>query len=394
MEQPKTHPRIELFLTEGIRYLSSCGKRSRDEYYDILAILWNQFLDDTIKEKIFSYKQDTRVQAVYQKIFEQYYFSYLAKYPQEIVKVCYAVWGRVDKKLLPVFKKYYNRVLEWFLWELSELNISPSHKNTILDYLKVFQNTPQDKQILLDILFDCWDYDKMQPFVRAYQSLINHSYYEFEGKVFSRFSFEIFSRYQEVMGKEMKDREGCFENIAAGYECIFEYLDWEKQSIVDTRDSLAARYKELWMSFSQEEIENHVPFPHYDNEYISIIRHSYDWYVRLVPQEIEKFTPRKLWALWLTFLHKIYNAAWRKYLPKNFQEISLYQRDAFLKNAGEKLTYRQEITSDFAFDDLLLDFMYIDPQLFFSKLSESQGEWLVKDWDKIRKTREEIVYNH
>lgn len=380
----QNHPRIELFLSHWITYLQRFGKKSEGEYYDILQILWNTFLDDASKDKILSYKQEGRVIKLCENIFEKYHLKHLAKYPQEFEKVFYSVVGGIDISKSHLLEAYYKLVYEWFCWEISQLDISSQHEKNILQSLKLFWYNDAEKFILLDILKEVGDISKIQKLVRAYQALMNHSFYRFEGKVFSRFSFEVFSNYALHTGEEMKNKEDFFERILKWYQYIAEYLDWEKKDISEQRTSFLHRFDDKNIKLTQEKIDYYFPYPEYNVEYIPILRHSYDWYIRIIPEEINTLSPVQLWAWWLTFLHEIYDSVWEKHLPKNYPQISFLQRNEFLKHKWEKYTYKISYPAEFAFDDLLTEYPHIDEYLFFPRLTEKQEKTLHPLWEKIR----------
>ena len=295
-----------------------------------------------------------------------------------IWKISFKTFGKIPPGI------WKSLVYEWFCWEISDLGISSQHEKNILKSLKLFRHDDAEKFILLDILHEVGDISKIQKLIRAYQSLVNHSFYSFEGKIFSRFSFETFSNYALHTGEEMKDKEDFFERILQWYQYIAEYLNWEKKDISEQRASFLTRFDEKKITLTQEEMDTYFPYPQYNPEYISILRHSYDWYVRIIPEEINTLSPVQLWAWWLTFLHQIYSAVWEKHLPKVYPQISFLQRNEFLKHKWGKYSYKISYPAEFAFDDLLTEFPHIDEYLFFPQLTEKQEKTLHPLWEKIR----------
>jgi len=380
----KNHPRIELFLNQGISYLEERWKKSRQEYYDIIGILWDHFLEDIFKYKIFEYKQDWRVIKLCENIFDRFNLEYLAKYPNEFEKIFYSVVWWVDASEKNTFQEYYNSVLEWFSWELWELEVSSQFESAILEHVKLFRNDDFEKRIILEILMEVGDFSKIQKFVRAYQSLVNHSFYEVEGKVFSRFSYELFSKYASNTGKILDNKEAFFKKIWAWYQHIFKFIEWKNNEVFEMRNKIKSNMSWRDIDISDTEIEEHVPAPKYNPEYISILRHSYDWYVRIVPEEIINLSPVTTWAWGYTFVSCIYDACWKSYQSKKYDQISFMERNEYLMSQGEKYTYKVSYPAEFAFDDLLVDYDYIDPHLFFSELTLTQEERLMKKWLKMR----------
>jgi len=48
-----------------------------------------------------------------------------------------------------------------------------------------------DQEIMMKIISKADDLNKIQPFMRAYQSLENHCFYTYDTQVFSKFSHDV-----------------------------------------------------------------------------------------------------------------------------------------------------------------------------------------------------------
>jgi hypothetical protein len=62
-------------------------------------------------------------------------------------------------------------------------------------------------------------------------------------------------------------------------------------------------------------------FQEYHPEYPSIIRHMYDWIVRMIPEKLTKIHPSEIWVVAVLGIHHIYEQIGEKYLPKDFHTL-------------------------------------------------------------------------
>ncbi len=133
--------------------------------------------------------------------------------------------------------------------------------------------------------------------------------------------------------------------------------------------------------------EDELPsITHYHTEYAPILRHMYDWIVRMIPEKLTKIQPVEIFAVVVYALHKLYEEIGIDFLPKKFPliyeaELKNYVIDTLQKklvaSAKEKAQFGLEV------------FMYVnedtDHSFFFPVIkNEKKDRALEYEWEKLR----------
>ncbi len=196
---PPIHPNIRLFISLLTDTLEAAGMKKMQEAQLVAYHLWSLGMSEPEREAILGAQQRQKIVTLITAIFTSVPIERLAHYPEEAEVAAMARIGGMNLSHKKSFEQLYKSVLEWFEWEYSLVFKNDTFKQHIFKSLiaPLFQDG--NEAIFMDIMIngEIDDLSSIQPFMRAYQALTNHTFYEYQGKIFSRFSFELARNYDK-----------------------------------------------------------------------------------------------------------------------------------------------------------------------------------------------------
>ena len=386
------HPRVLLFFRMWIEKFVDSRIEDEEMIAFILDILWSDLLLPEEQQKIIEYKQESRVKKYISGLLEKYKIEEMAKNPDDFENIVFSLNAYPKKIAKNTLEKYYDDVYYWFCREYGKVFSNETIKNNILQSIEHFSFQTLEKDIMMQVLVEWKDLNEVQPFMRAYQGLTNHSYYEFNEKVFSSFTNNVTQSLLKYSWAKKEDIYGYIENIQIWYDHISDFFKWEEEQnkkfyterceIIDDLEKIDKKGKDELKKDFKKIFKNK-----YHQEYSSIIRHTYDRIFSTAPDILYKKDPVVMFAVVVLAVETLYGTCGKNIVPKSFHHIEHYTLRSYILSHKKNVNMSDvERYAYHALNDLL--YMMADdisPLFFFPVMkTEKKEKELINAWEKLK----------
>lgn len=366
--------RFNIYFKIGTELLQKIQSIPLKECELLLWILWQEYLEYKQQDKFLQYKQDSRAEKYLHELFASIPFKKITLSKEGVFLWIYAQkWGlpTSEKNL---FEQYYQQVHDWLIWELSDADVPNEIQKECIEAFNDFKADQDLSPIFSRLMYEVQDMEKLQKIFRAYQALENHTFYIEDGRVFSRFSYDVFSRLQEYTRSDRHGKVQFFSTIQSGYTQLIEFPKWEQKRFGEEKKELYQKYGEL--------ISDDKDFlaPKYHPEYLPILRHLYDWILRIAPDECVKMSSWDMVRATLETQEYMYTICGKIFIPAHFPSFSYYLNEYLWKKRHSLFRFWEEIL-----DELWLNYDHIGPEMFFPlQHSPKKEEMLSEIWKEFQ----------